>query len=294
MEGFQTQELDPTLVSSYKTFVAFYNPFMTNWRKAILTSMNLDAPPPPELTSPSQVPPGGSAPTYTQAQMDTYIDGIKQTLGSPLPYITDPLPEDIEYATFSKIAKKLPTDPKPYISAIKWMNAALEKSHSSLSAMQKEHFTPFFTEGFDADMCQQIIQCNQEYAQQQDIQTAQQHAEQEKKITILFDKFNNNAELQQGMTKNKALVKKSQDIQNQAQSGDLLNNMPASTKKSGASSNGTVPGITPADTPMSPMPGKSLSQLQKEDPEKYKEYEKSNKSLFSLKQLLDQINRNVR
>ena len=288
-EGFETQELDPEFVKSYQTFIAFYNPFMVNWQKSIVTSMNLDAPPQPALTSPTQVPSGGSAPAYTQDQMNQYIDGIIQTQHNPFPYITDPLPDLIDQTTFSKIAKKIPNDPKPFMNALKWMNDALEKSHSSLGQMQtSEGFT--FTEGFDTDMCQQIIQCNQE----QDAKQQQQQAEQQQKIRISFDKFNNNSELKQAMTQNQVLVKKSQDIQNQAQSGELLNNMPTSTKTSGSSSNGAVPGITPADTSYSPMPGKSLSELQQEDPQKYQEYQQDHKSLFSLKQSLDQINRNLR
>ena len=95
-EGFQTQELDPEFVKSYQTFIAFYNPFMVNWQKSIITSMNLDAPPQPALTSPTQVPSGGSAPAYTQDQMNQYIDGIIQTQHNPFPYITDPLPDLID------------------------------------------------------------------------------------------------------------------------------------------------------------------------------------------------------
>jgi len=276
-EGF----LDPEFAKKYDTFVAFYNPFLVNWEKAIMTSMSMQITQAP-LTSPSQI---GSAteksPTFPRAKMNQYIEAISKLMKKPLPPLTDPLPEKVDEAMIPQLVKDIPQEPAPYENALKWMNEQLAASHENLDgALQGKS-----AEGF-ADNCQEYAKCMSDpdvidqVSEAQERQKANKLKAQQQKIALNVDKFNKNSALQQAIGQNNSLVQKSLAVQKDAESGELLNKM----------------SLPPDNIPPYTIPkgGNRLQEMKEQDPDKYKEYEKKNSSLFQLKQWMEQINRNLR
>jgi hypothetical protein len=276
-EGF----LDPEFTKKYNTFVAFYNPFLPNWEKAIMTSMSMQITQAP-LTSPSQIGSAtGKSPTFTRVQMNKYIESLSKIMKKPLPPLTDPLPEKVDEAMIPQLIKDIPQEPAPYENALKWMNEQLAESHKSLDgALQGKG-----VEGF-ADNCQEYAKCMSDpdvinqMSEAQERQKANKLRQQQKQIELNVDKFNKNSSLQQAISQNNSLVQKSLTVQKEAESGELLNKMKL-----------------PADNIASytiPKGGNRLQEMKEQDPDKYKEYEKKHSSLFQLKQWMEQINRNLR
>lgn len=74
-------------------------------------------------------------------------------------------------------------------------------------------------------------------------------------------------------------MQKSQDIQNQAQSGELLNQV-------------NIPGVTgvPAKKYDLPAGASALQQMQQADPDKYNQLKNNYSMWFGLKQIMEQIN----
>ncbi len=74
-------------------------------------------------------------------------------------------------------------------------------------------------------------------------------------------------------------MQKSQDIQNQAQSGELLKQM-------------NIPGVTdvPAKKYDLPAGASTLQQMQQTDPDKYNQLKNNYSMWFGLKQIMEQIN----
>jgi len=274
------QDLDPAFVNKYNTFVAFYNPFLTNWEKAVMTSMSMEITQQP-LTSPSQI---GSAtatsPTFSRSKMNQYIQELSQTRKESLPPLTDPLPHSIDPTMIPQLVQTIPQDPAPYQHALNWMNEQLAKSHQNLDgALQGKS-----AEGF-ADNCAEVSQCMsnpevvRQITEQQQAQQAQQLQTQQQTISLHVDQFNQNQSLQRAISQNNELVQESKNIQNQAQSGELLNKM-------------NLP-EDPIASYTIPKGGNRLKQMKEEDPEKYNEYQKNNSGLFALKQWMEQINRSL-
>ena len=94
--------------------------------------------------------------------------------------------------------------------------------------------------------------------------------------------FNADKALAKSLEENQTLVKKSEDIQKQAQSGELFKQI-------------QIPGVTDAAGPSYLMPkgGDALEQLKKSDPDTYQSYAVNQKPFFAMKQLFEQINRTV-
>uniref|UniRef100_A0A6C0KUF4 Uncharacterized protein n=1 Tax=viral metagenome TaxID=1070528 RepID=A0A6C0KUF4_9ZZZZ len=280
-EGF----LDPEFEKKYDTFLAFYNPFLANWEKAIMTSMSMQITQAP-LTSPSQIGSAtGNAPTFPRIQMNQYIEALSKKLNQPLPPLTDPLPEKVDEAMIPKLVKEVPQEPAPYENALKWMNEQLEASHQNLDGALQGKSTEGFADNCQDFKCQDYAQCMSDpdvidqISDAQENQKANKLKKQQKQITLNVDKFNKNESLQQAITQNKGLVQQSEAIKNQAQSGELLNKM---------------------KLPEDPMPpyqipkgGNRLREMKESDPDKYKEYEKNHSSLFGIKQWMEQINGNL-
>ena len=81
---------------------------MPNWEKAVMTSMSMNAPPPEELTEPSQSS-NNKAPTPSQAQLNAYIKQLSKTSTTKFPPITDALPKEIDRPSFESVKDILPT-----------------------------------------------------------------------------------------------------------------------------------------------------------------------------------------
>jgi hypothetical protein len=279
VEGFE----DP-LIEKYKQFALFYNSFLDSWEKAITTSIGLDTPQTEGATKPSQP---------TRGKLNNYITTLSNKIGM-LPALTDPLP------TFTNATEILPHIPKvfqPYLTALQWMNGKLEESHEKLQKSLRgetfigsefiglefiglefigEAFTNQFNllenEGFETQcqqLTQQIAQCQQE-----------QKATDEKTLSDILDSFLTNKELMAASAKNAALIAESKKIENQAKSGELLNQL----------------NLPQEDTIKYEIPpgGDALAQMEKNDPERYKRLKSEGGAFFSIKQTIEQINRNLR
>lgn len=275
-----TPAIDPVLVTNYHQFVTtFYNPFLATWQKAIVSSISADQPQQP-LTSPSQVSSSSATPPIPpQSEMNAYIANLSQKLGKPLPNITDPLPETIDVTTFPTIAPTIPKDPIPYINALSWMNQQLSGAQVKLqSALKGESFMNL--EGFDNQTCQDLSQCfedNPELIRQCGLAMKKQGQQEQSQVSDQMKEFMENKELVRTLQTNKELVKQSKKIEEQAKSGELLNqlNLP------------TEPGIKYT------LPEGS-DKLKKMDYAQQKAVKDAAPSMFSLKILMDQINANLR
>ena len=269
--------IDSELVTTYKAFAKIYNEFLTTWQKAIVSSMSADQPQ-EAATSPSQAP-SGTPPIPPNAQMNAYIANLSQLLGKSLPNMTDPLPTTIDINTFPVIAPRIPTNPAPYTNALQWMNKQLQEAHEQLqSALKGESFKDL--EGFDNQTCQDLSKCfrdNPELAQQMTAVLQEQQQKNQKQVSAQMKQFMANPAFAQAFRTNQQLVEQSKQVQNQAQSGELLNQM---------------------DLPAEPGIKYSLPEgsdkLLKMDYAKQQEVKAASPSMFSLKILMDQINANLR
>jgi len=272
--------IDPTLVTKYQTFVTtIYNPFMTTWQNAIVSSMSAEQPQQP-LTDPSQSSSlSTSQPTIPpQSEMNSYIANLSQKIGKSLPDITDPLPETIDITTFQVIAPKIPTDPTPYTNALSWMNQQLIDAHKKLeSALKGESFMNL--EGFDNQTCQDLSQCfhdNPQFAQEVEAALQSQQKKTQQQVSDQIQKFMADQDLVNELQTNQQLVAKSKQVQNQAQSGELLNQL-----------------NLPSEPEIKYTLPEGSDKLQKMDYAQQKAVKDASPSMFSLKTLMDQINANL-
>lgn len=282
-EGFQDVPLNPLLLEEYKKFSGFYNAFMKNWEKAIVTSVQLDKPAPTESAS--------SPPPPSRNELNEYITILSKKKDIAYPLLTDPLPSTIISSSLVQYKSIIPMDSTPYLSAIEWMNQQLSESQKDLGpALKGEGFrgsTSFYVEGFDNNKCQDLSQCfanNPELVAQ--LLKAQKDAEEKERVSlqeellIRLKKINGDATLQTAFKQNQELIQKSENIQRQAQSGELLSQLDIPSEPS-----------VPYELP----PGaNALNDLEKNDPAKYKEYSQKYKQFMDMKSLMSQINGNLR
>lgn len=285
-EGFTN--ISPEIMINYKKFVEFYNPFMENWQKAIITSIVADIPQEPLSDSNRHISTDTKKPSHEQ--MNAYITQLSQKIDKSLPLVTDALPTDINTKSLLEIVNRLPADTTIYNNALSWMNTQLEHSHSSLGQALQGVFPPS-NEGFynmSEDTCQDISQClsNPDFVKQLAQQLARtQEKDEAQQETIANDKlqlFNKDTILQAAATLNTQLVKKSEDIQQKAESGELYSQM-------------NIPGITnlPKTYYQIPEGGDRLANLERTDPQKYNDLKTNYDQWFSVKQLFEQINANL-
>ena len=277
IDGFTN--IEPDIAQKYQKFISFYNPFLVSWEKAIITSIGLDTPVQP-LTSPSQV----SKASFTQpsrAEMNQYIQKLIKTMGKPLPLLTDPLPDTINPDMIEGIMNTIPMKSSIYKNALDWMNNGLETAQQELQAMKKQ------PEGFDDtgkyhtvesfEDCSQISKC----LDAREAAKMQKEKDRQNEFGRALDECNNNVELQGALQKNQELVKKAKIIQDQAQSGDLLNQM-------------NLGGKDPKTYYVLPKGAKYLEDMERDDPEKYNSYKENDKQSFYMAQYTNDINRNLR
>jgi len=207
--------------------------------------------------------------------MNLYINTLSKTLNTSFPPITDLFPEKID--SLPDIILRIPKDSTTYINALKWMNEQLEKAHSNLN----------ITDNFE-DMCQDISSCianNPELlAKIAEAQINKQNDQiliNEQKLSELIANFFSNDQINQLIQKNTELITKTEDIQKQAESGQLT------TQFASQIANKSDMAKTQYDIPKG---GNALSELQKTNPDKYNQLKDVAPKLFSIKQLIEQIN----
>ena len=285
----ETIPIDQGIINKYNRFVDFYNSFLKNWEESMITMASLEIPQ-KEATSPSQSPSTSKPSTPTNEQLNQTIQSYSQKIGKSLPSITDPLPNNIYSYSLQQLLQIIPSDPIPFQNALTLLNEHLINSQKDLDKVLSGQFAEGFLviEGYVADQCAELSTC---FAQNPQIaeQIANAQIEQEKKqqqqlqnqLSTRLDKFILNNTLQDSFKMNQTLIQKAKEIQNKAQSGELLNMI-------------NIPDTNPIPPYNIPAGGNRLKQMKESDPEKYKEYEKNNSSLFSLKNLFEQINSNLR
>jgi hypothetical protein len=273
-EGFQDNiPLNPTVIQGYDNFLVFYNSFCANWQKAITSSVALELPQ-QTLTDPSQVK-SGSIPHISNEQMNQYITNLSQQLGQTLPPICTTLPTSIDSSSIKHVLKIIPKDVQPYINALNWMNIQLANSHANLgNALQGKS-----VEGFDDtnNSCKDISKCLKDNPEIINEITLQNVLQDEQKLMEIMIPFVSNSEIINGMETNINLVEKSQEIQNQAQSGELINQI-------------NIPGGNSVTSYSMPPGASNLTEMKQNNPDKYNDYKQNYSQWFSIKQLIDQIN----
>jgi len=282
-EGFESptptssNTVRPEIMKDYEAFAAFYRPFLVNWERAMVTSYGLEKPQPSldKVSTQTLSPP-------SRADLNAYITKLSQEKGVAYPPLTESLPDTIAQPTLSLLLTLVPPDAAPYVNALTWMNTQLDAAHQGLDNIKPvegfiwarmkglpQHHEGFELEAFET--CDQIAKC-------MDARDQAKQVSQEQELIRRLAAFHTPA-LQAAMAQNKALVEKSEQIQKQAQSGALLSQFSLPKEPS-------TPLIAPAG-------GSRLSELQQNDPAKYKSLQQQGGSMFALKGLMEQINRTL-
>jgi len=258
-EGFEEfEELSKDTINNYNEFKKFYNVFMSNWKKAVITSLSLNKEP-EKLQKPTKPP----IPSNTE--LNIYIKKLSETLGE-LPKITNPFPDEIDKITLQKIFITIPDKPDGYIHALTWMNKNLKEALSSVQGFLD-------LQGFEdmKDMCKNAHKC---------IENANKCIEEEQKqnegiMMVRIKKLLADETLKRLMKENIDLMKQADDVKKKAESGELLNEYKSDEKSS---------------KPEMPEGGDLLSKLKKIDPAAYNAKVNENKNWASIKLQLEQIN----
>ena len=293
-EGFENPaiSIDPTLIEKYNKFVSFYNPFLINWEKAVVTSIALDTPIQP-LTDPSQVgSKGASFKEPSRVEMNAYIQNLEKTLKKAFPPITDSLPSTLDANVINEINQRISMDPSSYQNALQWMNKSLSEAHAQMNAMKKS------PEGFDVmnkyqlvedfDNCAEYTKCMSDpdvISKISDAQNAEQlkkEKEKRKAFENKLNKINNDSTIQREAKKNQELIKKSKEVEEQAKSGDLLNQFNLSNDDDSLSHFVRPSGVD------------KLANMKKNNPNQYKKNEKENGQFLALGTLLNSISNSIR
>lgn len=283
-----TMLIDQNTVIKYNNFVDFYNVFLKNWEEAMVTVLSLETPQ-KEATSPSQSPSTTKPSTPTRQELNNFIQSYSQKIGKTLPFITDPLSTNIYTYSINQLLEIIPKDPIPYQNALSLMNEHLIESQKNLDAALQGKITEgfFIVEGYTNDQCAELSTCfaqNPQIAEQianaQLEQERKQQQELQNQLSTLLDSFLLNNTLKDSLKMNQTLVQKSKEIQNKAQSGELIKMV-------------NIPDPNPIPPYQIPAGGNRLKQMKESDPEKYQEYQKNYSPLFSMKGSFEQINNNL-
>lgn len=234
-EGFESGiPLNPTVIKDYKKFLYFYNTFCENWKKALVSSAAADITQEP-LASPSDVS-SSSSPTFTDQQLNVFSSKLSSQISQPLPQVCNSLPNEIDSDSLEKVIGMIPSDAKPYINALNWMNKKLMQVESDLKN-SLSGVPPPVRENFE-DKCQEVSRClanNPEFAANMAQQSEQQKIKRVNDLQAQLMKkiipFLSNYQLMFALNLNVILVKKTDEIKRQAESGELYNQLNISKGK---------------------------------------------------------------
>ena len=208
-EGFE-EPIDPKIEQKYQQFVGFYNPFLVDWEKAIVTSIGLDTPV-KELTSPGAI----STATFkgpTRDEMNQYIRKLEKTLNKSLPMLTDPLPSTLTSKMVAEMANTS-MDPAPYQHALQIMvkyqeDAQKEMEKAKQSPEGFDDMNPYWMiEGFES--CDQYKKCMTDpdvvdaVARAQADQLAREQQKNQNALEKKLDRINGDKSLQSLTAQNK-------------------------------------------------------------------------------------------
>ena len=258
----QTDRFVDPIEAKYNAFAASYNEFLIAWEKAVTTSWSSKI----EQPALGEGDASSKPPQPTNAELNQEITRLVMETGKSFPPLTVPMPPQFSPSV------SIPADPTPYTNALEWMNQHMRQAQEDLKAAMSgtSSFADFgpFSEPF-ADMCQQMTQCQQ-----------QQQQQQQQQMGTRLDRWNSDVALQAALQENKRLTAQAKNTQNQAQSGQLLNQLDLPSE--------------PTVTYTIPKGGDALNRMKDDDPNLF-DYLKSNfRVLFDFKQWTEQINRNLK
>lgn len=273
-EGFkdQSDQITDKTKKDYAEFLGNYGKFCANWQKAIESSVASEIVQKP-LTDPSQIQ-ATTSPNISDADMNNYIIQLSQQLSQPFPPICKTLPTDITTTNIEQTIQQIPSDIVPYKNALKWLNKEMANSHAKLDIA--------LTEGF-SNTCDTISAClannpaligeiSKELKEQNIESVKEYEAELEKVIQPFLD-----PDFTDLLATNIELFKKSQQIQNEAQSGELIKRV-------------NIPGGNTIAKYTMPEGANTLQKMKNTNPAQYNDLQQNYSKLFGVKQLLEQIN----
>jgi hypothetical protein len=275
------------------------NTFQETYMKAVITAMSMETDIQPASSPTSTATQKPVAPS--EQELNSFITTkLSPKLKGPLPPLLgslaalDASADPVETMAYYKKITKQPIT--AYKTALNWMNGQMEealqklgeamagsqsgfKDYSEKNLKDLKELKELFSglngnaiswEGFDSSsQCQELLKCQEE-------NEAAQSKKTEERVKLFMKQFAEDDELKALLEKNKRLVEESKKIQNQAQSGELLGKMKFPKENS---SSYTLPDGA-----------NKLKDMEKNDPKKYAEYQKSQGQLMGLKSLIDGIN----
>ncbi len=273
----------PLLVSSevkkeYQAFREFHDAFMTSWREALTTAQSLQSS-------------SGSGKTVSDTELNGFVTTLSTSLGKTLPSLpTTPLPtviDTLDDMERGQLLDRIPVSSQPYMDALEWMNQQMIKAQQELNRALQGGSIPSM-EGFAGkETCADLSACFKEnpdlirqLAAAQQEEAGQRLERIQRELLGRFQQFQQ-PRLRSAFELNGRLRQQAKETQRKAQSGEWIKDV-------------KIPGTN--DTSPRPVapPGTTLEELRRSNPERYAEYERSQSSLFSVKQLMEQINRNLR
>lgn len=281
-EGF----VAPLLVSAefkkaYQSFVTFDREFIIRWKEALLTAYSL------EQSQPTTKEP-------TEAELNTVVEKLTQTMGKPFPKIMTGEEKDLPLTVETlddlerfRLLDRIPSTAQPHFNALEWMNEQMRKAQKELDAVMGGGFPSL--EGFAGAVCAELATCFKENpdlvkgllsAQQEEAAARLERIQRE--LMSRFEQFQQ-TRLVSAMEQNGRLRVKSKEIQEKAKSGDWVKDV-----RMGTGTGPTEP------QPVSPPGGSALDDLQRSDPARYAQLKATSGSWLSVKSLMEQINRNLR
>ena len=183
----------------------------------------------------------------------------------------------------------LPSSSEPYQNAVEWMNEQMLRAEKELEKALQGGGLPAL-EGFAGEeTCAELSQCfrdNPELVRQllvaQQEEAGNRLERTEKELMSRMAQFQQ-PKLVSAFELNGRLAKKAKETEAKAQSGDWIKDVRIKDK----GGEGEPPIALPPG-------GDALEALRRSAPERYKTLQQGNPSLFSLKQLMEQINRGLR
>lgn len=287
-EAFQALQallVSPAFQNAYGAFLAFHQEFQTRWREAL------------DMTASLSQEGGGEAGgkgeakgARTDEQRNVTVQQLTASQGKPFPLLVT-LPskvETLEDLERGQLLERIPPSAQAYLDALEWMNQALLQAQKQLQNALQGGGIPKL-EGFEGTQCAEIAHCFKENpdlvrqvvaAQQEEAKDRLERIQRE--LMRRFEQFQQ-PRLRSAFELNGRLRAEAKEVQRKAQTGEWVKDIRIGGAEAGAGKEKR----SGAD-----MPGaNALEELRRSDPERYAEAKKS--PLFSVKQLIDQINRRV-
>ena len=265
-----------TFRNAYERFLGFYKPFHERWRDALVRAWGIEQP----------VPENGGRKEPTEKDLAETVARLIQTQGKlfPSPVSHDGMPAPTGLQTLAdvdrtQLMERIPSSSDPYRHAVEWMNEQMLRAEKELEKVLRGGGLPAL-EGFAGEgTCAELSQCFQELLMEQQEKAGNRLEQTEKELIGRMALFQQPG-LVSAFELNGRLVKKAKETEAKAKSGDWIKEIQMGSSE-------------PEQRGKMPPGGNALEELRRSHPERYKELQARNPGLFSVKQLLEQINQRV-